>query len=349
MFKRLIITLALLGLGYTIYAQIEGKSGPLLSPGLTEKIQTTLSLATPQPTPFYEVTIPYLRERSYVSQLEDQKKVTSNASYTSYLTSYQSDGLKINGLLTKPQGDMPSGGWPAIVFVHGYIAPSIYRTTERYVAYVDYLAKQGFVVFKIDLRGHGDSEGDPSGAYYSSDYIIDVLNARSALQNSNFVNPQKVGLWGHSMAGNVTFRALATTKDIPAVAIWAGAVYTYQDFGEYGISDNSYRPAPTDSPSRQKRAEMLNLYGQFSPENPFWRQVAPTNYLEGVATAIQLHHAENDEVVPIEYSRNLVSVLDKTKIPHELYTYNSGGHNIDGASFNLAMHRTAEFFTKYLK
>ena len=57
-----------------------------------------------------------------------------------------------NGLLTVPLGDVPAGGFPAIVFVHGYIPPEIYRTTERYVDYVDALARSGFVVFKIDRQ-----------------------------------------------------------------------------------------------------------------------------------------------------------------------------------------------------
>jgi hypothetical protein len=36
--------------------------------------------------------------------------------------------------------------------------------------------------------------------------------------------------------------------------------------------------------------------------------------------------------------------LDKTQVPHELFEYPSGGHNITGASFATAMQRTVEFF-----
>ena len=179
----------------------------------------------PTPAPFYELTIPYLRQRDYKSTLSKLNQISRNQNYTSYLTSYHSDGLKINGLLTIPNGPAPQSpegevGWPAIVFVHGYIPPHQYKTTEKYVAYVDYLAKNGYVVFKIDLRGHGQSEGNPGGAYYSSDYIIDTLNARAALQSSDFVNPNKIGLWGHSMAGNVVFRSFVAAQKIPAVVIW---------------------------------------------------------------------------------------------------------------------------------
>ena len=61
---------------------------------------------TPTPTPpFYELTTPYLRERTYVSSLGTLEKVSENSQYISYLTSYNSDGLKINGQLTIPKQD----------------------------------------------------------------------------------------------------------------------------------------------------------------------------------------------------------------------------------------------------
>jgi uncharacterized protein len=303
----------------------------------------------PSPIPFEEMTVPWLRERSYTSTLESTQQVAQNARYTSYLSTYQSDGLKIQGLLTRPTGQMPEGGWPAVVFVHGFIAPTTYRTREKYVEYVDNLARNGFVVFKIDLRGHGTSEGEPGGAYYSSDYIIDTLNAYAALQTSEFVNPSKVGLWGHSMAGNVTLRALAAKPEIPAAVIWAGAVYTYEDFREYGIQDNSYRPPSTSSARIRRRQELFDTYGQPTAESSFWSQVAPTNYLGDVKGAIQIHHAVNDTVVNVEYSRNLNRILNETSVPHEYYEYPQGGHNITGASYSQAMQRTVQFYKAKLQ
>lgn len=295
---------------------------------------------------FEELTIPYLRNRKYESNLGELNKLSDSANYTSYLTSYLSDGLKINGLLTIPQTEQPGDGFPAIVFVHGYIPPEIYKTTEKYVDYVDFLARSGFVVLKIDLRGHGDSEGVAGGAYYSSDYVIDTLNAYSALQNFDKVDKSKIGLWGHSMAGNVTFRSMAVKKDIPAVVIWGGAGFTYADFLEYGIGDNSYRPPTNDSERARKRRQLMEYYGAFSSDSWFWKQVTPINYLDGVTTKLELHHAANDDVVNIEYSRNLNKILDDIQIKHELFEYPTGGHNISGAAFTQAMQRTVEFFKK---
>lgn len=301
------------------------------------------------PIPFEDLTIPYLRNKEYKSSLGELKTYANSGAYTSYLTSYTSDGLRINGLLTKPIGEKPEGGWPTIVFVHGYIPPTLYKTTEKYEAYIDYLGRNGFVVFKIDLRGNGDSEGEPGGAYYSSDYIVDVLNARKALASSDFVNPSKIGIWGHSMSGNVALRAIAVDPEIPAVSIWAGAGFTYLDLGKYGIDDGSYRP-PENQTERQRRRQLLrDTYGDAAEGNPFWKLVAPIDYLKDYKGAIQLNHAVNDDVVNIGYSRDLNQFLNGTTIPHELNEFPSGGHNIVDPSFKPAMQKTVEFFGRYLK
>ena len=312
---------------------------------VAERIQPS-----PTPMPFFEMTVPHLRQRDYQSSLGEMELLSQSSSYESYLTSYDSDGYRVNGLLTRPAGDEPEGGWPAIVFVHGYIPPSVYQTTGQYADYVDFLARNGFVVFKIDLRGHGDSEGEAGGGYFGSDYIVDVLNARAALGASDFVNGDKIGLWGHSMAGNVLMRSWAAEPEVPAVVIWAGAVYTYEDRDKYGIDDNSYRPPGDNSTQRQnRRRELFEKHGSPSAQSVFWRQVIPTNYTSDLKGALQIHHAVDDSVVNIGYSRDLMEVLKKTSVPHELFEYSSGGHNISDASFVTAMQRTVDFYKEQLK
>lgn len=311
---------------------------------------------TPTPYPFEELTIPSLRKQTFSSKLENLEQINQNGLYTSYLASYQSDGLRINGLLTVPEGEVPEGGWPAIVFVHGYIPPKQYETTSRYGDYVDYLARNGFVVFKIDLRGHANSEGTPSGAYYGTGYITDTLNAYAALQAAQagtlepdvVINPKKVGLWGHSMAGNVLMRSWAVKKDIPAVAIWAGAGYSYEDLIKYRISDASYQPLSSPSASQNTRARIRKVYGDPNLQVPFWQQMSPVTSISELKGALQINHAVDDDVVNVAYSRDLMTYFDKSTLPHELYEYPSGGHNISGASFGTAMQRTVDFYKKYL-
>lgn len=299
--------------------------------------------SNPDKVPFEEITIPFLRKRIYSSNLSIQKKFSETSTHTSYLASYDSDGLNINSLLAIPKGAIPVGGWPAVVLVHGYVPPSQYQTTKNYSSFVDSMVKNGIVVLKIDLRGHGTSDGEPGGGYYSSDYVVDTLNAYSALKSFSNINRDKVALWGHSMSGNVTFRSLVINPEVKKVVIWAGAVYSYEDMQQFRISDASYRPLPSGSISQKKRQELTNTHGQFDPNSSFWKMVPATNYLNGVVGKVQLHHAIDDQVVNIGYSRNLVSLTKSTGVSTELFEYKTGGHNLTGTTFTQAIKRSADF------
>jgi uncharacterized protein len=297
-----------------------------------------------------ELTIAALLEQEITgSSITFEQTLANGPGYAQYIASYVSEGNKIYGLLTVPFGDVPEGGFKAIVFNHGYIPPQFYRTTERYVAYVGTLASHGFVVFKIDLRGHGNSEGEPTGSYYSPAYTIDAIAALKSLQTLDFVDPQGIGMWGHSMAGNLVLRAMLVEPDIKAGVIWAGAVYSYDDFVKYRISDPSRAPSTgEESPSRRRGREIRETYGEPNTAEPFWKAISLTEHIDYLQSPVQLHHAVNDTVVNVGYSRDLVQVLVEQSKVYEYYEYAGGGHDIDSPYFEDAMERTVVFFKKHL-
>lgn len=283
------------------------------------------------------------------SEITFEERLADGANYTRYIASYISEGNRIYGLLTIPKGDVPPGGFKAIVFNHGFIPPQSYRTTERYVAYVDTLARHGFVVFKIDMRGHGNSEGEPTGSYFSPAYTIDAIAALKSLQTLEYVDPDGIGMWGHSMAGNLVLRAMLIEPAIKAGVIWAGAVYSYDDYTAYRISDPSSRgAAQAESPSRRRGRELREAYGDPDTSVPFWRAVSLTEHIELLQSPLQIHHAVDDTVVNIGYSRGLAAALLENGKIYEYYEYAGGGHDINSPYFEQAMLRTVEFFRKYL-
>jgi len=302
-----------------------------------------------------ELTVAALRTR-YIpgSVITFEETLANGANYSQYIASYVSEGNRIYGLLTVPLGEVPPGGFKAIVFNHGYIPPSTYRTTERYVAYVDALARSGFVVFKIDLRGHGNSEGVATGSYYSPDYTIDAIAALKSLQTLDFVDPDGIGMWGHSMAGNLVLRAMLVEPEIKAGVIWAGAGYSYDDLATYGISDTSFRREPDtedeqDLNSPRRRGRLIReTYGTPDSSHPYWRAVSLTANIRYLQSPLQLHHAADDMVVSVAYSRDLVAALQENGKFYEYYEYPGGGHNIDSPYFEEAILRTVAFFQQHL-
>ncbi len=323
---------------------------PTATPSATPS-PTATATPSPTPTPLNPLMIEVMRQGEYPgSDIVIEQVLQPGVNYQRYLASYLSEGLKIYALLTVPNGEKPATGWPAIIFNHGYIPPAQYRTTERYVAYVDAFARSGYIVFRPDYRGHGNSEGEAEGGYGSPAYTIDVLNAVGSVKRYADADPDRIGMWGHSMGGHITLRAMVTTSDIKAGVIWAGVIASYPD-----MMNNWRRPSsapPINIPERQRRwrQELTETYGT-PEENPaFWETISPANYLADLSGPIQLHHGTGDVEVPVEFSRNLYQQAQDEGIsmPVEYYEYAGDNHNLSN-NLGLALQRSVAFFDRYVK
>lgn len=312
---------------------------------------TPTSTPSPTPTPPHPLSIEYLRVQSYnADQLYITRTYPPYWNYERHIASYYSEGLRLDGYLTIPRGEMPETGWPVIIFNHGWIQPEYYQSTERYVAYVDTFASHGYIVYRPDYRGHADSEGIARGAYGTPDYTIDVLNAVAAIKTFSDADPERIGMWGHSLGGYITLRAMVVDGDIKAGVIWGGVVAPYEDiFNLWWFANTTPTPnANGEIVHRGWRGRLYEAYG--SPEeNPdFWTSISANSFLEDLSGPIQLHHATTDETVPYVLSEILYEqILDVGGIV-ELYAYPGDDHNIANG-FSLAMQRSLNFFDLYVK
>lgn len=354
---------------------------PTLTPSPTAAATATptpTSTATPSPTPTLTPTpehplmVEVMRRRDYPgSPLTIEETLEPGDNYDRFIASYLSDGNKIYALLTVPHGARPATGWPIIVFNHGYIPPEEYRTTARYVQYVDYFARAGYIVFRSDYRGHGSSEGEARGPYSNPDYVIDVLNGMAAVRAHPAADPERVGMWGHSMGGYITLRAMVISDEIDAGVIWGGVVAPYPDlFNRAGALATAVAVDPLAVtataeaaqatataramtatpafPGGRWRNSLFDTYGT-PEENPgFWDSISSNAYLRDISGPLQLHHAVTDETVPAAASALLYDQMTALGLPVELYLYDNDSHDIDN-NFYLAMRRSLEFFDRYVK
>lgn len=295
------------------------------------------------------LTIENLRKGSYPgSDIVIEQELADGSNYKRYIASYKSDGLKIFALLTIPNGKKPKTGWPVVIFNHGYIPPAEYRTTERYIAYTDAFSRNGYIVFKSDYRGHGNSEGKATGGYGSNNYTIDILNAVASIKKFKEADPKRIGMWGHSMGGFITLRNMVVNRDIKAGVIWAGVVASYPDLVN-NWRRGTFTP-PTTIPTRALgwRSQLTSRYG--SPEeNPkFWNSISANSFLKDISGPIQLHHGTADTSVPILFSEKLEGQMKTVGKKVEFYIYEGDDHNLTG-NFNIAIQRSIDFFDRYLK
>ncbi|GIV78432.1 MAG: hypothetical protein KatS3mg050_2826 [Litorilinea sp.] len=308
-------------------------------------------LPTPTPLPPgvpHPLTIEYLRQGEYPgSPLVVEQVLEPGVNYSRAIVSYRSEGLKIYALLTIPNGEKPPTGWPVIVFNHGYIPPEIYRTTERYVAYVDGFARSGYMVLRPDYRGHGSSEGEASGAYGSPAYTIDVLNAVASVRQHPDADPNRIGLWGHSMGGYITLRAMLVDDSIRAGVIWAGVVGSYPDLLERWRRPSS-TPSSIPARARRWRDELVAQYGTPAENPDFWASISANTYVAELSGPVQLHHGTADTSVPIAFSETLYNQILAAGGVVEFYSYPGDNHNLS-VNFNTAMARSIAFFDTYVK
>ncbi|WP_425429920.1 alpha/beta hydrolase family protein [Deinococcus hopiensis] len=83
------------------------------------------------------------------------------------------------------------------------------------------------MTLKSDYRGHGASEGVARGGYNDPGYTVDMLNAAASLKKDRRVNRKRMGVWGHSMGGQLGLRAMLVDRDLRAGCLCAGVVAGY--------------------------------------------------------------------------------------------------------------------------
>lgn len=113
------------------------------------------------------------------------------------------DGLRIAGWY------VPSKNGAAVVLSHSF--SSNRAMTLRVMAM---LAEEGYGVLMIDLRAHGESEGEIFTLWQAGD---DVLGAVDYLQTRPEVDPERIGVWGFSAGAAASVHAAAQSEAIQGV------------------------------------------------------------------------------------------------------------------------------------
>jgi uncharacterized protein len=315
---------------------------PLPEAGTALPLEPTINVTAD--IPVHPLSITALRSRSYDGgDFVAEQTLDPGSNYNRYIVSYLSEGLKIYALLTIPWAEKPATGYPVVIFNHGYIPPEQYRTTERYLAYTDAFARSGYIVVKSDYRGHGSSEGDAESAYGNPGYTIDVLNALAAARRYPDADPNRIGMWGHSMGGYITLRAMVAEQGIKAGVIWAGVVASY----DY-MFQSWFNRRGGGTPRPGWRSTMMEQYGTPAENPDFWYTLSANNFLADLSGPVQIHHGTGDTTVPVAYSTTLDAQIREAGMPVELFLYEGDDHNIAG-NRDDALTLSVVFFDQHVK
>jgi uncharacterized protein len=151
--------------------------------------------------------------------------------YTAEEVTFDNGDVTLAGTLTLPEGDGPH---PAVVLITGSgpqdrdesLLPGAEIKPFKLIA--DYLTRQGIAVLRYDDRGTAKSTGDFASAT-SEDFAADASAAIDYLLTRDEINPDEIGILGHSEGGLVAAILGASNPNIAFIVSMAGTAVNGRD------------------------------------------------------------------------------------------------------------------------
>lgn len=296
--------------------------------------RTPTAIAPGTPDPYAGLTIDDLASRSYGGgQIEFEPAEPGN-SFDRYQFRYPSDGLTIYGFINVPRLEGPR---PVVLVLHGYLDPEEYELYPYTTRYADSLAAAGFVVLHPNFRNYPPSDSGPS--LFRVGYAVDVLNLIALLeQQAGSSGPlanadgERIALFGHSMGGGIALRLLTVGAPIKAAVL-----YSSMNADEQLNFESIYEWS-----EGQRGLEELQV-----PSEALLR-ISPVYYLDRISVPVSIHHGEQDELVPPEWSDDLCQRLRFLGKTVECYRYPNELHTFMGFGGIELIERSVAFFEQYL-
>ncbi len=194
---------------------------------------------------------------------------------------------------------IPAENRAAIILVHGYK-----DTRESLLPIAKMFAQHGYGLLLLDLRAHGESQGEVIS--FGLNEIRDINAAYAYLSNRPEVDPARVGAIGVSMGGSIVLLSAAQNPNIKAV-LAEGAYASLENEVPVAIEGNGlpFFLAP--------------LVQNFAEQGVGFKseQVSAVNYIAKISPRpVFILQGGMDNVVPPESGQQL---YDAAKGPRELW------------------------------
>ncbi len=176
-------------------------------------------------------------DHNYKVQREKKEEVEA-IMYKQEEVTFKNTNVMLAGTLTIPK---KSGRHPAVILLPG--SGPVNRDEEAFGwkpfrIISDYLTQNGIAVLRYDSRGVGGSTGN---VYQSTfiDFAEDALAAAHYLKRRRDINPDQIGLCGHSQGGIVAPIVASRSNDVAFIICIAGAGITGEEcfITQFGMID----------------------------------------------------------------------------------------------------------------
>jgi dipeptidyl aminopeptidase/acylaminoacyl peptidase len=246
---------------------------------------------------------------------------------------WKSDGFAVQGWLLAP-AEKPAGKAPMVVIVHGGPASAVHAGWSQQALL---LASQGYYVFLANPRGSfGQGEKFTRANVKDFGYgdLRDIVRGVDAAVQAAPIDPQRVGVYGHSYGGYMTMWAVTQTNRFKAAVASAGIANWQSYYGENRIDQ-----------------WMLPYFGKSVYEDPqVYARSSPISFIKNVRTPTLVLHGERDAEVPLPQGQEFWHALKTLGVETQLVVYEDEGHWIrQPAHVRDRYERIVRWFDAHLK
>ena len=239
------------------------------------------------------------------------------------------DGQVLHYRLIKPATLMAGSSYPVIITVYG--GPGVQRVSNTWIpAWYHYMSLRGYGLMQLDNRGtsnRGKAFENPIYNQLGSVEVADQLRGLKFLQQQDWVDANRIGVFGHSYGGYMTLMMM-----MKSTAFKAGiSVAPVTDWSLYDTHyTERYLGHPRDNPAGYDASNVLP-------------------WVDNLTGKLLLIHGMADDNVLFSHSTKLYKALQDKNIEFEIMNYPGAKHGLAGRKTNLHRYSTMDrFFDTHL-
>lgn len=239
------------------------------------------------------------------------------------------DGVELDGKIIKPSNFSESKKYPVLFYVYGEPAAQTVVDNMDDLWHL-YLAQQGYLVISLDNRGTPSLKGAPwRKSIYRKVGIVnsrDQAMATKEILKWDFIDANRIGVWGWSGGGAMTLNLLFRYPEIYKTGIAVAAVTSQL------LYDNIYQERYMGLPQ-----ENLDDFLEGSP----------ASHVQGLEGHLLYIHGTGDDNVHYQNAEVLINELIRANKYFDLMIYPNRTHGIyEGTNTTRHLYST---MTNYLK
>lgn len=245
------------------------------------------------------------------------------------------DGQMLNYRLLKPRDFDASRQYPLLLYVYG--GPGHQAVRKGWMSVVELwlqsMAQRGYVVFSLDNRGTGSRGREFDAPLYLNMGTLEVRDQMVGvewLKQQDWVDPERIGVFGWSYGGYMVFMMLMQHPGEFAAGVSGAPVTDWTLYDTYYTE--RFMQRPQDNPEGYEAGNVLS-------------------YATALRDPLLIIHGMADDNVLFTHSTKLFAKLQSENIAFEMMTYPGAKHSLIRVrgTGEHSLGATESFFDRHLK